>query len=67
MSRHITLIESFNKVSNLINSVTFGCDSLGNLFNALYINSILFLIVFYVSNKLLYLLLLVFVYLLYVP
>ena len=39
----------------LTNSISFGCESLGNFFNALCINSILFFIVFFVFNKLLYL------------
>ena len=55
ISSHITFVESFKIVSNLNNSVSFGCDSLSNFFNELYINSILFLIVFFVSNKPLYL------------
>ena len=42
-------------VYNLTNSVSFGCDSLGNFFNVLFINSRLFLIVLFVSNKLIYL------------
>ena len=55
ISRYITFIESFNKVSNLINSISFSCDSLCNFFNALYTEPSLFLIVFFASIKLLYL------------
>ena len=55
ISRHISFIKSFNIVSNLTNSISFDCDSLGNFFSALYIESILFSIVFLVCNKLLYL------------
>ena len=48
-------MESFNKVSNLISSISFDCDSLGNFLNDLYIKSSLFWIVFFVSVKPLYL------------
>ena len=50
ISRHITFIESFNIESNLF---AFDCGSRGNFYSQLYTESILFLIDFLVSNKLL--------------